>query len=87
MGAGGGGARVLEPAPSRSDQVTSDPRRQTSPDAPHEPQSYLVPEDGGIPARLLRAPALPYHGLAGRNAVETFAWYKRPLQHSPGILH
>lgn len=29
---------------------------------------------------------LPYRGLAGRNAVETFAWYNRPLQHSPGIL-
>lgn len=31
-------------------------------------------------------PGLPYRGLAGRNAVETFAWYSRPLQHSPGIL-
>lgn len=74
---------------SEAEVVSTDPTRPTPPwcfPGSRSPTWSLEGDGVAENRRQARLPGLPYRGLAGRNAVETFAWYSRPLQHSPGIL-
>ena len=61
------------------------PRDKLSPALAWEPQSYLVPTRAAGGVAEARVPGCLIAARPG-DAVEAFAWYNRPLQHSPGIL-
>lgn len=80
-----GGKGCFEPAVLRSHGGTTDPTRQALPSACMGAAVLPGPHEGGGRCRRGWLPGCLIAAWPG-DAVEAFAWYNRPLQHSPGIL-
>lgn len=80
-----GGKGCFEPAVLRSHGGTTDPTRQALPSACLGAAVLPGPHEGGGRCRRGWLPGCLIAAWPG-DAVEAFAWYNRPLQHSPGIL-